>query len=211
MLYGNLHRRAGRNLRELCEQRGVELNEGNAQADHIHLCLSIPPKYNVSHTIGFLKEKSAVRIHRELLRERRVTGLHFWARLQSLLGKHLVAVRDYDRAITHLRNPTPEYFLERATALVPAGDVYVEEALVGLDEAIRILGAARHTAAASNRAGDSPTSIRPCAGASGANRSLDDTGSLVSPSVGRSFGTQGATERLRKPSPARWLISNPCP
>ncbi len=45
------------------------------------------------------------------------------ARLQSLLGKHLVAARDYDRAITHLRNPTPEYFLERATALVLAGDV----------------------------------------------------------------------------------------
>ena len=47
--------------------------------DHVHLCLSIPPKYSVAHTIGFLKGKSAVRIHRELLKERRMTGLHFWA------------------------------------------------------------------------------------------------------------------------------------
>src|SRR5512135_2654806 len=46
--------------------------------DPIHLCLSIPPKYSVAYTIGFLKGKSAVRIHRELLPERRMTGLHFW-------------------------------------------------------------------------------------------------------------------------------------
>jgi len=47
--------------------------------EHVHLCLSIPPKYSVAHTIGFLKGKSAVRIHRDLPRERRMTGLHFWA------------------------------------------------------------------------------------------------------------------------------------
>ena len=47
--------------------------------DHVHLCLSIRPKYSVAHTIGFLKGKSAVRIHREILKERRMTGLHFWA------------------------------------------------------------------------------------------------------------------------------------
>ena len=47
--------------------------------DHVHMCLSIPPKYRVAHTLGFLKGKSAVRIHRELLHERRMTGLHFWA------------------------------------------------------------------------------------------------------------------------------------
>jgi putative transposase len=66
-------------LRDLCRQRGVELLEGHCMADHIHMCLSIPPKYSVSYTIGFLKGKSAVRIHRELLKEQRMTGLHFWA------------------------------------------------------------------------------------------------------------------------------------
>jgi putative transposase len=47
--------------------------------DHVHLCLSIPPQYSVAHAIGLLKGTSAVRIHRELLPERRMTGLHFWA------------------------------------------------------------------------------------------------------------------------------------
>ena len=79
VFYGKLRRQIGAILRELCRQRGVELLEGNCMADHIHMCLSIPPKYSVAHTIGFLKGKSAVRIHRELLHERRMTGLHFWA------------------------------------------------------------------------------------------------------------------------------------
>ena len=79
MIYGQLRRQVGRILRELCAQRGVELIEGKALVDHVHLCLSIPPKYSVAHTIGFLKGKSAVRIHRSLLRERRMTGLHFWS------------------------------------------------------------------------------------------------------------------------------------
>ena len=49
--------------------------------DHIHLCLSIPPKYSVANTIGFLKGKSAIRIHRECLGQKRnFTGLHFWAK-----------------------------------------------------------------------------------------------------------------------------------
>ena len=50
-------------------------------SDHIHLCLSIPPKYSVAHTIGFLKGKSATKIHRECLGQRRnFTGPHVWAK-----------------------------------------------------------------------------------------------------------------------------------
>ena len=79
VFYGRLRRRIGLILRELCRQPGIELLEGHAMPDHVHLCLSIPPKYSVANTIGFLKGKSAVRIHRELLHERRMTGLHFWA------------------------------------------------------------------------------------------------------------------------------------
>jgi len=76
---GNSGIRFGRILRELCRQRGVELLEGHCMPEYIHMCLSIAPKYSVAHTIGFLKGKSAVRIHRDSLRERRMTGLHFWA------------------------------------------------------------------------------------------------------------------------------------
>jgi putative transposase len=76
-LYGKMRRPVGNILRELCRQRGVELVEGSLRPDHVHMCLSVPPKYSIAFVIGFLKGKSAIRIHRELLRERRMTGLHF--------------------------------------------------------------------------------------------------------------------------------------
>ena len=79
VFYGTMRTRIGSILRELCRQRGVGLLEGHCMSDHIHMCLSIPPKYSVSHTIGFLKGKSAVRVHRELMGHRPMTGLHFWA------------------------------------------------------------------------------------------------------------------------------------
>ena len=99
VLYGKLRRGIGRILRDLCEQKGVDLVEGQAMADHVHLLLSIPPKYSVAHTVGFLKGKSAVRIHRELLRERRMTGLHFWATgyWVSTVGRDEAAVSRYIR------------------------------------------------------------------------------------------------------------------
>jgi putative transposase len=98
-IYGSLRQKIGRLLRELCDQLGVELLEGHALADHVHLCVSIPPKYSVANTVGFLKGKSAVRIHRELLGERRMTGLHFWARgyCVSTIGYDEAAVRRYIR------------------------------------------------------------------------------------------------------------------
>lgn len=80
-LYRTLRRNIGGLLRELCRQHGVELVEGHAMPDHIHLCLSIPPKFSVANTVGFLKGKSAIRIHRDSLkRKKQFTGFHFWAR-----------------------------------------------------------------------------------------------------------------------------------
>ena len=58
VFYGKLRRQIGTILRDLCRQRGVELLEGHAMPDHIHLCLSIPPKYSVAFVVGFLKGKS---------------------------------------------------------------------------------------------------------------------------------------------------------
>lgn len=99
VVYGRLKRQIGGILRELCRQKGVELLEGHSMADHVHLCLSIPPKYSVAHTIGFVKGKSAVRIHRDLLRERRMTGLHFWAPgyCVSTVGLDEQRIRQYIR------------------------------------------------------------------------------------------------------------------
>ena len=101
VFYGRMRREIGAILRELCRQLGVELLEGHCMVDHIHMCLSIPPKYSVSHTIGFLKGKSAVRVHRELLKERRMTGLHFWA------AGYCVSTIGFDEAATRAVGARP--------------------------------------------------------------------------------------------------------
>ncbi|HEX9586095.1 MAG TPA: IS200/IS605 family transposase [Gammaproteobacteria bacterium] len=99
-LYGSLRRNIGKVLRELCRQHGVELVEGHAMPDHVHLCLSIAPKFSVANTVGFLKGKSAIRIHREYLkRKRQFTGFHFWARgyCVSTIGLEERVIREYIR------------------------------------------------------------------------------------------------------------------
>ena len=72
-------------------------------ADHIHMVLSIPPKFSVANTIGFLKGKSAVRVHRELMKHRRMTGLHFWADgyCVSTVGLDEATIRQYVREQDH--------------------------------------------------------------------------------------------------------------
>ena len=99
VLYGKIRRRVGEILRDLCRQRGIEMLEGHLMPDHIHMCISVPPKFSIAFAIGFLKGKSAVRIHRQVLRNRRVTGLHFWSRgyCVSTVGLDEVTIRKYIR------------------------------------------------------------------------------------------------------------------
>ena len=99
VIYGKLRRQIGPVLRSLCQQRGVTLVEGHAMPDHIHMCLSVPPKFSIAHTIGFLKGKSAVIVHRRLLNERRMTGLSFWATgyCVSTVGLDEETIRQYIR------------------------------------------------------------------------------------------------------------------
>ena len=96
-LYGKFRRRVGHIIKELCQQKGIEMLEGHLVADHVHMCLSIPPKYSVAFVIGFLKGKSAVRIHREVLRIKKITGLHFWSRgyCVSTVGLDEKTIRKY--------------------------------------------------------------------------------------------------------------------
>ena len=99
-IFGNLRREIGKLLRELCVERGIELVEGHAQADHVHLLLSVPPKFSVANTVGHIKGKSAIRIHRQFLRrERNFTGFHFWARgyCVSTVGLDEENIRTYIR------------------------------------------------------------------------------------------------------------------
>jgi putative transposase len=99
VIYGKLRRQIGPVLRSLCQQRGVTLVEGHTMPDHIHMCLSVPPKFSIAHTIGFLKGKSAVIVHRRLLNERRMTGLSFWATgyCVSTVGLDEETIRQYIR------------------------------------------------------------------------------------------------------------------
>ena len=98
-LYGSLRRHLGEVFRELCRHKECQVVEGHLMADHVHMCLSVPPKYSIAFVIGFLKGKSAVRIHRELLRHKRVTGLHFWSRgyCVSTVGLDEETIRKYIR------------------------------------------------------------------------------------------------------------------
>ena len=99
VFFGKMRRQVGAILRDLCRQRKIELLEGHARPDHIHMVLSIPPKYSVANTLGFLKGKSAVRIHRELMKVRRVTNLHFWSvgYCVSTIGLDEATIRKYVR------------------------------------------------------------------------------------------------------------------
>jgi putative transposase len=99
-IYGVLRKEIGRLLKDLCGQFGVELVEGHAMPDHVHLCLSIPPKLSVAYTIGRLKGKSAVRIHRDIVKGRgNAKGFHFWSTgdCVSTVGLDEVKVRQYIR------------------------------------------------------------------------------------------------------------------
>ena len=98
-LYGKFKKRVGEIIRDLCRQKGIELLEGNLKSDHIHMCLSVPPKFSIAFVIGFLKGKSAIRIHRDLLKANRTKGLHFWARgyCVSTVGLDEETIRKYIR------------------------------------------------------------------------------------------------------------------
>ena len=63
VMYGKLRHHIGEILRQLCCQKGIELLQEHARADHVHMLLSVPPRYSIAITIGYLKGKSAIRIH----------------------------------------------------------------------------------------------------------------------------------------------------
>lgn len=98
-LYGKFKRNVGEILKDLCRQRGVELLEGSLKSDHIHMCLSVPPKFSIAFVIGFLKGKSAIRIHRYLLKNKQTKSKHFWSRgyCVSTVGLDEETIRKYIR------------------------------------------------------------------------------------------------------------------
>ncbi len=99
-LYYELRQHLGKIFRELAEQKGCRIEEGHLMADHVHMLISIPPKYSVSQVVGFIKGKSAIAIARTYLGKRQnFTGQNFWARgyYVSTVGRDETVVRQYIR------------------------------------------------------------------------------------------------------------------
>ncbi len=100
VLSGRTRRQLGHILRQLCRQKGVEILEGHAMPDQIHLVVRIPPKVSVALVVGYLKGKSAIQSHREVLGVKKgFTGKHFWSRgyCVSTVGLDEATVRAYVR------------------------------------------------------------------------------------------------------------------
>ena len=80
ILFGSIRKFLGQIFRELSRQKGINIVQGTIKADHVHMMLRIPPKYSVSSILGFLKGKSAIRIHNQFSKKKSVTQKEFWAR-----------------------------------------------------------------------------------------------------------------------------------
>ena len=98
VLYGRLRQYLGEVFRELARHKESRIEEGHLQPDHVHMLLSIPPKYAVAQVVGYLKGKSASHSARTYGgRERNFVGEQFWARgyLVSTVGRDEAAIRRY--------------------------------------------------------------------------------------------------------------------
>jgi len=98
VLYGQLRSELGGIFRDLAEQKESRIEEGHLMVDHVHMLISVPPKYSVAQVMGYIKGKSAIHIARVYGgRRRNFVGQHFWARgyWVSTVGKNEAAVRRY--------------------------------------------------------------------------------------------------------------------
>ena len=97
-IYGKLKRDIGEILRKLCEQKGVEIIEAELCKDHIHMLVSIPPKYSVSQIMGYLKGKSSLMIFdRHANLKYKYGNRHFWAEgyYVSTVGLNETTIKKY--------------------------------------------------------------------------------------------------------------------
>jgi putative transposase len=99
-LYAELRKHLGELFRRLASQKESRIEEGHLMPDHVHMLISIPPKYAVSQVVGYIKGKSAIHLARVYgERKRSFVGQHFWARgfFVSTVGRDETSVREYIR------------------------------------------------------------------------------------------------------------------
>jgi putative transposase len=100
IIYGKIKADIGQMLRKLCEYKGVEIIEAEACKDHIHMLVSIPPKYSVAQIMGYLKGKSSLMIFEKYANLKYKYGnRHFWCRgyFVSTVGANKKAIQEYIR------------------------------------------------------------------------------------------------------------------
>ena len=98
IIYGKVKAEIGKILRTLCERKGVEIIRAEACADHIHMLVSIPPKYSVSEFMGYLKGKSLLMIFDKFANMKyRYGNRQFWCRgyYVDTVGKNTRAIDEY--------------------------------------------------------------------------------------------------------------------
>jgi putative transposase len=98
ILYGKLRRHLGEIFKELASQKECQIEEGHLKVDHVHMLISVPPKYAVAQVVGYLKGKSAIHIARTFGgRQRNFVGENFWARgyFVSTVGRDETTIREY--------------------------------------------------------------------------------------------------------------------
>lgn len=98
VLYGKIRKYLKGVFHELAKQKSCEIVSGYMAKDHVHMCISIPPKYAVSEVIGYLKGKSAIAVARQFGgRQRNFSGENLWARgyAVSTVGFELAKVKEY--------------------------------------------------------------------------------------------------------------------
>ena len=100
VIYKQLKTDIGKILRKLCEQKGIEIIEAEACPDHIHMLISIPPKYSVAQIMGYLKGKSSLMIFdRHANLKYKYGNRHFWCRgyYVDTVGKNKTRIEEYIR------------------------------------------------------------------------------------------------------------------
>ena len=98
IIYGKIKADIGQMLRKLCEYKGIEIIEAEACKDHIHMLVSIPPKYSVAQIMGYLKGKSSLMIFEKYANLKYKYGnRHFWCRgyYVSTVGRNKKAIQEY--------------------------------------------------------------------------------------------------------------------
>ena len=98
IIYGKIKKEIGKILRKLCEYKGIEILEAEACPDHIHMLISIPPKFNISQIMGYLKGKSSLMIFDKFANMKYKYGnRHFWCKgyYVSTIGRNEKKIKEY--------------------------------------------------------------------------------------------------------------------